>query len=283
MSDFDEQRRRYAKLYGEANDKRREILAEYEKVKKKINLEIESKLEKARGKLSEKELFLIKWAQDAEKVVENRECTATIIAFFVGFAILFGAPLLYYTGLYTGILNQMGEGFTPLLMVGMPIIGAVLGYFLVFWILNFLTGVVSRKRTIKDIYNLPKVKTYLREYDEALKKQKEWEAKIKEADDECNKWASKKMEVDEKEHQWKVMEKVGKIIEGIEEWASSATTYSSDTTTTTIYKDGDRLDLSLEESQGGYDTKHGWHDVYVDDMGHKYGSTDGGQTFFEKD
>lgn len=279
MSEFDEQRRRYAKLYGEANDKRRKILAEYEKAKKKINLEIESKLEKARGKLTEKELFLIKWAQDTKKVVEKKSNTHCTISIILGFIIAFGTPFLYFTGLF----DLIDKRFGALFMGGTMIVGLFLGSFLIWWILDLITGVKSKERTIKEIYDLPKVKTYLREYDEALKEQKEWEAKIKEADDECNKWAGKKLEVDHSESVWRVMEKVGKVINSIEEWASSATTYSSDTTTTTIYKDGDRLDLSLEESQGGYDTKHGWHDVYVDDMGHKYGSTDGGQTFFEKD
>ena len=280
MSQFDEQRQWYAKLYKEANSKRKEILANYEAVKQKIKSKIDSKLEKARGKLTEKELFLIKWAQDTEKVVKKKSNRHENIAIIIGFIIAFGAPLLYY---FTGLVNLIDKRFAVLVFVGSMIGGYFLSGLLISWILDLVTGIKSKERTIKEIYDLPKVKTYLREYDEALKEQKEWEAKIKEADDECNKWAGKELEVDHSEHVWNVMEKVGKVINSIEEWASSSNTYSSDSTTT-IYKDGwDRRDLSLEERQGGYDTTHGWHDVYVDDMGHKYGSTDGGQTFFEKD
>ena len=280
MSQFDEQRQRYAKLHKEANSKRKEILADYEAVKQEIQSQIESKLEKARAKLTEKELFLIKWAQDTEKVVKKKSDTHCTISIILGFIIAFGTPLLYY---FTGLVNLIDKRFAVLVFVGSMIGGYFLSGLLISWILDLVTGIKSKERTIKEIYDLPKVKTYLREYDEALKEQKEWEAKIKEADDECNKWAGKELEVDHSEHVWNVMEKVGKVINSIEEWASSSNTYSSDSTTT-IYKDGwDRRDLSLEERQGGYDTTHGWHDVYVDDMGHKYGSTDGGQTFFEKD
>ncbi|MBO5712620.1 MAG: hypothetical protein J6R88_00245 [Clostridia bacterium] len=239
-----------------------------EKFDEAYKAEVDALYEKQKGifkQLNEEQLAALKEEETIEKKLKIREIWSIILAF----------PCI--AGIYIALALAIGIGtrefnnFAFLITIGSFFGGTAICILIIQPLLGMKklekkSELLKEDELIKEYFS---IRDTIKEKTEKYNEEREYKVK------ECAKYSLGSTEEPDSVV-WRAVLKFFEDANNIQKEEELKYTHR-------IHEDGYDRDLRKFDNGGGYDEFHGWHDVYKDDLGRSWGTTDDGKTFFKKD